>query len=104
MNKNKHPWPATIIAAVLIVAFAPILSLPLARGHQSFIAAETAHAPGGSPDAPAKYALLVGINEYGNPQQVSPLAGSINDVEKMLQVLTTKFEFRPENIRVLKNA
>ena len=104
MNKNKHPWPATIIAAVLIVALAPVLSLPTARGHHSFIAAETAYAPGGSPDAPQKYALLVGINEYGNPQQVSPLAGSINDVENMLQVLTTKFEFRPENIRVLKNA
>jgi hypothetical protein len=35
---------------------------------------------------------------------VSRLDGSINDVEDMRQVLTTKFEFPPDNILVLKDA
>ncbi|HXJ93693.1 MAG TPA: caspase family protein [Terriglobia bacterium] len=60
--------------------------------------------PAGAPSAPTKLALLVGINNYKYPDAVSPLAGSINDVEDMRQVLTTKFEFPPENVLVLKDA
>jgi hypothetical protein len=53
---------------------------------------------------PNKYALLVGINTYEYPNAVSPLAGSVNDVEDMRQVLIGKFNFPPENIFVLTNA
>ncbi|MGO9272147.1 MAG: caspase domain-containing protein [Terriglobia bacterium] len=56
------------------------------------------------PGAPNKLALLVGINNYKYPDRVSPLAGSINDVEDMRQVLIGKFDFPPENILVLKDA
>ena len=105
MKPTKHPSPARVIAIALIVALGPLLPQPLVDSHHGSIAAKPASAPGGSPGGqPAKYALLIGINEYANPQQISPLAGSINDVEDMLQVLTTKFEFPRENIRVLKNA
>src|SRR5258708_30180212 len=57
-----------------------------------------------STHTPTKLALLVGINDYQHPEQVSPLAGSINDVEDMRQVLIGKFEFPPENILVLKDS
>ena len=53
---------------------------------------------------PAKFALLVGINNYKYPDRVSPLAGSINDVEDMREVLIGKFDFPPENMLVLKDA
>jgi len=53
---------------------------------------------------PRKWALLVGINNYKYPDRVSPLAGSINDIENMKSVLVGKFEFPPENIFVLKDA
>jgi Caspase domain len=53
---------------------------------------------------PQKYALLVGINNYKYPDRVPTLAGSLNDVDDMRQVLIGKFEFRPENILVLKDA
>jgi len=54
--------------------------------------------------APQKLALLVGINNYKYPDRISPLAGSINDVEDMRQVLIGKFEFPPENIMVLEDS
>ena len=57
--------------------------------------------PGYSAD---KRALLVGINNYKYPNAISPLAGSINDVEDMRAALIGKFEFPPENILVLKDA
>ncbi len=57
-----------------------------------------------STHTPTKLALLVGINDYQHPEQVSPLAGSLNDVEDMRQVLIGKFEFPPENILVLKDS
>lgn len=56
------------------------------------------------PAKPTKWALLVGINNYKYPNQVSPLAGSINDVDDVRQVLIGKFEFPPENILVLKDS
>ncbi len=54
--------------------------------------------------APTKWALLVGINNYKYADRISPLAGSINDVEDMRQVLIGKFEFPPENILVLEDS
>src|SRR5882724_893577 len=53
---------------------------------------------------PNKLALLVGINNYKYPDRISSLAGSINDVEDMRQILIGKFQFPPENILVLKDA
>jgi hypothetical protein len=53
---------------------------------------------------PSKYALLVGINNYQYPTAVSPLAGSVNDVEDMRLLLIGKFGFPAENILVLTNA
>jgi hypothetical protein len=50
-----------------------------------------------------KRALLVGINKYKYPDVVSPLAGSLNDVEDMKSVLIGKFEFDPANIQTLKD-
>lgn len=53
---------------------------------------------------PTKRALLVGINNYKYPDRISPLAGSLNDVEDMRQLLIGKFDFPPENIMVLKDS
>lgn len=64
--------------------------------------------PGTQPAAPSakptKRALLVGINNYKYPDRISPLAGSLNDVEDMRQVLIGKFEFAPENILILQDS
>jgi Caspase domain len=75
-----------------------ILALALALPLRS-ACAQASPSPG-----PSKYALLIGINNYEYPNAVSPLAGSVNDVEDMRQVLIGKFNFPPENILVLTNA
>jgi len=51
-----------------------------------------------------KLALLVGINKYKYSDRISTLAGSLNDVEEMRQLLIGKFEFPPENILVLTDS
>jgi hypothetical protein len=66
-------------------------------------AAATSH-PAPAPATPTKWALLIGINNYKYPNKVSPLAGSINDVNDVRQVLIGKFEFPPQNILVLKDS
>lgn len=81
--------------ALILATLTLILTMPAA--------ARAASSPAPS-STPAKWACLVGINDYKYPDRVSSLAGSINDVEDMLQVLTTKYEFPRENIVVLKNA
>lgn len=48
--------------------------------------------------APARRALLIGIDDY---RHVPDLAGTVNDVELMRSVLIGKFDFPPENVRVL---
>jgi uncharacterized caspase-like protein len=95
MTKNRR-WLLKICAVMSLT-----VALTSTRAENGFTAAPLPAAPG--PERSTKLALLVGINEYRSAQ-ISPLAGSINDVEDMFQVLTTKFEFRPENIKVLKNA
>lgn len=52
--------------------------------------------------APAKWALLVGVDEYQSPD-VPPLKGAVNDVRLMRQVLVGKFDFPPANVLVLEN-
>jgi len=63
----------------------------------------TSWSPAPSPQTPAKWALLVGINRYKS-DKISELAGSLNDVEEMKELLIGKFEFPPENIMVLKDS
>lgn len=49
---------------------------------------------------PTKRALLIGINEY-KTDKVSDLAGCVNDVELMQDVLIGRMGFEPENVRIL---
>jgi tetratricopeptide (TPR) repeat protein len=49
-----------------------------------------------------KHALLVGINDYINPE-VTDLRGAENDVLALKEVLLDKFDFREPNIKVLLN-
>jgi hypothetical protein len=51
--------------------------------------------------APAKRALLIGVNEY---RAVPSLQGSINDIETMREVLITRWGFAPGNITVVRDA
>lgn len=103
MNQYLHCRLAVAAVVLFVVVNATLmLSAPVHPGSAS--RAETGAVPAGAPPAPAKLALLVGINDYKYSQQISPLAGSINDVEDMFQLLTTKFEFPRENIVVLKDA
>jgi hypothetical protein len=48
---------------------------------------------------PVKKALLVGINKYQVPN--ADLNGCVNDVEGVWDILTKKYSFHPDNIRVL---
>ena len=47
-----------------------------------------------------RLALVVGINNY---QAVTRLNGCVNDAQKMQQLLTTRYEFEPGNVKVLLN-
>lgn len=49
-----------------------------------------------------KLALLVGIDEYKNG--ISPLEGCANDVLLQKELLTHRFGFNPNDIRILTNA
>ena len=48
--------------------------------------------------AATKRALLIGINRY---QALPSLNGSLNDIETMRQVLTTRWGFQPQRITML---
>ncbi len=50
--------------------------------------------------APARFALLVGVNKYEAP--VRPLAGAENDVDAVREVLLARWDHEPARIRVLK--
>lgn len=52
---------------------------------------------------PQKFALLVGIDNYKYPDRVSSLAGCVNDVKDMENLLVSKFQFPQSNIRILTN-
>jgi len=70
---------------------------------------DAAHAESQASDAPDesgqnRYALLIGINHYLYPDRVSSLAGSLNDVQDMRQVLIGKFNVPPGNIAILAEA
>ncbi|MEO0996625.1 MAG: caspase family protein [Pseudomonadota bacterium] len=69
-----------LIAAVLATGIAPAL----ADGHQS----------------PTRRALLIAIDDYAN---VTDLRGTVNDVERVRSVLSSRFDFPDANIRTLTN-
>ena len=48
-----------------------------------------------------KYALLVGVNEYSN---VRSLGGSVNDIERVRELLLGDLGFEEERIRILTDA
>ena len=49
-----------------------------------------------------KLALLVGINEYNN--ELTPLAGCVNDIDMQQQLLINRFGFHPKDIITLTDA
>ncbi len=71
--------------------------------------APAACAPGGNgtpmvrpPDGgPTRLALLVGVNAYPNLSRLSQLKGAVSDVARMQAMLTTRFDFPPENVWTL---
>src|SRR5215813_3011208 len=71
---------------------------------QSSASSQVAASPSPSSGGVHKLALLVGINNYKYSDRISPLGGSINDIEEMRQLLIGKFEFPSENVLVLKDA
>src|SRR5436305_13043763 len=108
MDTRKQSWMVAAAALILLscsrqtggalgkpagTAMEPATPAPLASGP-----------PTASAGGQHKIALLIGINKYANSDKVSPLAGSLNDVEEMRQLLIGKFEFPPENILVLTDA
>src|SRR5580698_5581906 len=97
----KKPILSSTGAALAILLIVCMVRLPSLQGAKSSNEKPESASSAPSANAPNKYALLVGINDYGHPESISPLAGSINDVEDMRQVLIGKFEFPPENILVL---
>jgi uncharacterized caspase-like protein len=55
------------------------------------------------PKAGRKCALLIGINEYSDPG-IGSLAGCLEDIRLMKDVLIRKFGFRDEDIHILANS
>lgn len=51
-----------------------------------------------------KYALLIGIDNYNPASGLSPLNGSLNDVELIYNLIIDKYEFPAENITILKDS
>ena len=49
---------------------------------------------------PVKRALLIGINYFGTGNQLN---GCIKDVQNIYNLLTTKFNYKPENIKILSD-
>ena len=105
MKKSKQ--------SVLLLAFMlAVFSCTHDKGRDSETASDSTMPPpqaaAAAPQSPGagshKLALLVGINNYKYSDRISALAGSLNDVEQMRQLLIGKFEFPPESILVLTNS
>lgn len=83
----KSPcWTRILLLFSLLIGSATV--------HQEQVAAQSS----GEHSAGAKRALLIGINKY---RAVPKLQGSLNDIETMKQVLTTRWGFPEANIRLL---
>ena len=50
-------------------------------------------------EKPRKYALLVGVNKYALPN--ADLQGCVNDVERMWKLITTRYGFDKDDVRML---
>ena len=81
--KRAYPYKALGISLVALMLF---------------LAGLTANA-----QQPAKYALLIGIDDY-KADNISDLRGAVNDVVLMRTLLTGKFQLPPENVKVLTNS
>ena len=104
MKKSKQ-------SVLLLLFILAVLSCTRDKGRQPETASDSTMPPQTAAAAPPpagtgshKLALLVGINNYKYSDRISALAGSLNDVEQMRQLLIGKFEFPPENILVLTNS
>lgn len=62
-----------------------------------------AQQPTDEPGVTSYHALLIGINDYKDPQ-VSDLNGAVNDVRLLSHVLTTRFGFPDSSIKTLTDA
>jgi len=49
------------------------------------------------------YALVIGINNYGDPQ-INSLDFCVRDAELFYSTITTKYNFEPENAKLIRNA
>jgi len=49
------------------------------------------------------YALIIGINDYSDPQ-INTLDYCVRDAGLLYNTLTTKYTFEPEDVRLLRNA
>lgn len=61
-------------------------------------AAAWSQSPGTAPSLGTRRALLIGINDY---RAVPSLAGTLNDIATMREILTTRWGFEARNIRTL---
>ena len=87
-------WISWLVAAIkaLFVSKPVVVTVPTIIGGNTV------------PTAPVgeKYALLVGINKYLEPG--NDLQGCVNDVMDMADILTKKYGFKQDNIRILTDA
>jgi len=103
MKTGKHS-AASLRSASAIIFCTVVCIVFSAVGYVREATAQGTSPSLASQRTPGKFALLVGINNYKYPDRISPLAGSINDVEEMRQLLIGKFEFPPDNIVVLTDS
>ena len=85
MNRSKPGPSARRCVALCVLLGAALISGAVAQ-------------VGVAPAAGVKRALLIGINHY---KSVPGLQGSVNDVETMREILTTRWGFAARNITVL---
>ncbi len=106
MSRREHGLMLLAVVFAILSCAGGTKGNPAEHGAQPGAAAVPVASlpPAGSPGGPVKLALLIGIDKYLHADRISPLAGSINDVEDMRQVLIGKFEFPPENIMVLTDS
>lgn len=90
-------WIPLIVALIVIGVIVVILAQVLNKNNTGDLTIPVVTPPNRSP---IKKALLVGICKY-RPDLNADLAGCINDVENMRDILINTFGFNPDNVRVL---
>ena len=56
-----------------------------------------------APRPPRFYAFIIGVNDYPDPT-ITDLNNPINDAQKLINVLTTRYMFDPKDVVFIKNA